>query len=57
MVILTLDLGYKRLEAGRFQWPSTENDVLSITHEQFQWLMQDLAIEQKKVIPKVAFCG
>uniref|UniRef100_UPI0006CF37A0 IS66 family insertion sequence element accessory protein TnpB n=1 Tax=Cellulosilyticum ruminicola TaxID=425254 RepID=UPI0006CF37A0 len=44
---------YKRLEAGRFQWPRTESDVLSITPEQFQWLMQGLAIEQKKVIPKV----
>lgn len=44
---------YKRLEAGRFQWPRMENDVLSITPEQYQWLMQGLTIEQKKAIPKV----
>lgn len=43
----------KRLEAGRFQWPRTSNDAANITPEQYTWLMQGLAIEQKKVIPKV----
>lgn len=44
---------YKRLEAGRFQWPRTSDDVADITPEQYIWLMQGLTIEQKKVIPKV----
>ena len=44
---------YKRLEAGRFQWPRTSNEVADITPGQYIWLMQGLAIEQKKVIPKV----
>lgn len=44
---------YKRLEAGRFQWPRNEAEVRSITPEQYTWLMQGLAIEQKKVIRKV----
>lgn len=44
---------YKRLEAGRFQWPRTNNEAEDITSEQYTWLMQGLAIEQKKVIPKV----
>jgi transposase len=44
---------YKRLEAGRFQWPRASNEVADITPEQYTWLMQGLAIEQKKVIHKV----
>lgn len=44
---------YKRLEAGRFKWPRTESEVLAITPEQYTWLMQGLAIEQKKIIRKV----
>lgn len=44
---------YKRLEAGRFQWPRSSDEVADITPEQYTWLMQGLAIEQKKIIPKV----
>lgn len=44
---------YKRLEAGKFKWPRNEDDVKLITHEQYTWLMQGLAIEQKKLIKKV----
>ncbi len=41
-------LVYKRLEAGRFQWPRTAQEAREITLEQFTWLMQGLAIEQKR---------
>ena len=41
-------LVYKRLEAGRFQWPRTASEAREITPEQFTWLMQGLAVEQKK---------
>jgi len=44
---------YKRLESGRFQWPRTESEALSITPEQYAWLMQGFSIYQKKPIQKV----
>jgi transposase len=44
---------YKRIEAGSFKWPRNESEVKAITHQQFTWLMQGLAIEQKKLIEKV----
>ena len=46
-------LVYKRLEAGRFQWPRTASEVREITPEQFTWLMQGLAVEQKRRIQEV----
>jgi len=44
---------YKRLEAGRFNWPRNESEALSISHQQYVWLMEGLSIEQKKLIPHV----
>ncbi|WP_349948560.1 IS66 family insertion sequence element accessory protein TnpB [Lacrimispora sp. BS-2] len=44
---------YKRLEAGRFQWPRNEQEVLAITPEQYTWLMQGLSIEQTRRIKKI----
>lgn len=44
---------YKRLEAGKFQWPRTENEAKSITPTQFRWLMEGLAIDQPKAVQKV----
>lgn len=44
---------YKRLENGRFNWPRNEDEVRSLTHEQFVWLMQGLSIDQPKAIKKV----
>jgi len=43
----------KRLEAGQFKWPRHADEIREITQEQYVWLMQGLAIEQKKVIKKV----
>ena len=37
---------YKRLERGRFQWPRTQAQALSVTVQQFRWLMEGLCIEQ-----------
>ena len=45
-------LAYKRLANGRFQWPRNETEVKSITPQQYRWLMDGLAIEQKKTIKK-----
>lgn len=44
---------YKRLEAGRFKWPGTVSEARGITPEQFTWLMQGLAVEQKARIKEV----
>lgn len=47
-------LVYKRLEAGKFQWPRSEDEVRDITQEQFNWLMSGMKIEQKKSIEKIS---
>lgn len=41
---------YKRLETGKFQWPRNEEEVRSISPQQYKWLMEGLSIEQKKAI-------
>lgn len=35
---------YKRLSAGRFQWPRTPQEALCITKEQFDWLMHGMTV-------------
>ena len=35
---------YKRLSAGRFQWPRTPQEALCITQEQFDWLMHGMTV-------------
>ena len=39
---------YKRLEAGRFQWPRDGEEAKRITAQQYRWLMEGLEIEQRK---------
>ena len=41
---------YKRLDSGVFRWPRNEAEVKAITMQQYRWLMDGLAIEQKTVI-------
>ena len=41
---------YKRLSDGKFRWPRNEAEVKAITMQQYRWLMDGLAIEQKTVI-------
>ena len=43
---------YKRVDNGRFQWPRSEAEILSLSHAQFVWLMQGLSIYQPKAIRK-----
>lgn len=46
---------YKRLAGdGHFKWPRSENEVREITPQQYRWLMEGLALEQKKTIQPVA---
>ena len=35
---------YKRIESGKFQWPRTQEEVMRITQEQFQWLLKGMSI-------------
>lgn len=44
---------YKRLEQGTFRWPRSEAELRSITPQQYRWLMEGLAIDQKTVIKDV----
>ncbi|MGN6712775.1 IS66 family insertion sequence element accessory protein TnpB [Anaerocolumna jejuensis] len=46
-------LAYKRLANGRFQWPRNEEEVKAISPQQYRWLMDGLAIEQKRTIKRV----
>lgn len=45
---------YKRLENGRFNWPRKTEDVLSITSQQYRWLMEGLSIIQPKSNKKIS---
>lgn len=45
---------YKRLENGSFQWPRSEAEMKALTSQQYKWLMEGLALEQKKVIHKIS---
>jgi transposase len=40
-------LSYKRLESGKFQWPSSEEPLLEVSRDQYDWLMNGLAINQR----------
>ena len=49
---------YKRLEAGRFQWPRTPAELSEITPEQYNFLMRGMQvivpkILQRKTAPKI----
>lgn len=43
---------YKRLERGRFQWPRTQSQALSVTVQQFRWLMEGLSVEQPRALKR-----
>lgn len=44
---------YKRLEQGRFQWPRTAQEVMTLTPQQFRWLMEGLTLTQPKAVKEV----
>ena len=48
-------LYYRRLDSGRFKWPKSGNSpsTLAISRRQLQWLLDGLALEQKKAHPEV----
>jgi transposase len=48
-------LYYRRLERGKFHWPSdnTSSGPFKITRRQLNWLLDGLSLEQKKAHPIV----
>lgn len=44
---------YKRLETGKFQWPRNEDEVKTISLQQYKWLMEGISIEQKSAIKPI----
>ena len=45
---------YKRLECGRFQWPSSPEEVRTLSSQEFRWLMEGLSIDQPKAVKKIS---
>jgi transposase len=41
-------LHYKRLEKGRFKWPSNKGETLNISQRQLRWLLDGLTLDQKQ---------
>ena len=41
-------LYYRRLEKGRFKWPTETGPALSVSRRQLQWLLDGLTIDQKQ---------
>jgi transposase len=47
-------LHYRRLERGKFEWPTDdENTPLKISRRQLRWLLDGLPLEQRHAHPKV----
>ena len=42
----------KRLTEKRYQWPRDETQLKQLTEQEFRWLMEGLAITQKKAFLK-----
>ena len=42
---------YKRLDAGKLQWPKDENEVWLLSQKELRWLLEGLSIQQPKAIP------
>lgn len=47
-------LCYRRLEKGRFEWPSDDaGGTQTISRRQLQWLLDGLSVEQQRAHPQV----
>lgn len=46
-------LYYRRLERGRFRWPSQGTGALRVSRRQLQWLLDGLEMEQRQAHPQV----
>jgi transposase len=46
-------LFYRRLERGTFQWPTSNEQTVSITSRELRWLLDGLSVTQRQAHPKV----
>lgn len=47
-------LAYRRLEKGRFQWPTQHSaSTIAVTRRELNWLLDGLTLEQKQAHQKV----
>ena len=47
-------LYYRRLEKGRFRWPSNPGDgAMAVTRRELRWLLDGLSLKQRKAHPAV----
>lgn len=44
---------YKRLESGRFRWPTDAKEVKLITPQEFRWLLEGLSINQPNAVKQI----
>ena len=44
---------YKRIEDGRYRWPRKERTVITITEQQFEWLMTGMDVHQNPSIRNI----
>lgn len=40
-------LHYRRLERGRFNWPTSSEKVVNISYREFRWLLDGLSLNQQ----------
>jgi len=41
-------LHYRRLERGRFEWPTSNTNVVNISYREFRWLLDGLSLKQNQ---------
>lgn len=46
-------LFYRRLERGRFQWPTESVGKVTVSGRELRWLLDGLALSQRQAHPKV----
>ena len=47
-------LHYRRLERGRFQWPSVdEGTTVAVSRRELRWLLDGLSLNQRQAHPRV----
>lgn len=44
---------YRRLERGTFQWPTGHEGTVTVSSRELRWLLDGLALEQRKAHPPV----
>nr|WP_320010673.1 IS66 family insertion sequence element accessory protein TnpB [uncultured Desulfobulbus sp.] len=47
---------HKRLERDRFQWPQSEQEVMSLPGHALSWLLDGLSVEQADAHVPLSFC-